>query len=547
MRNKETLFPDFSALSEEKENRGGMPLFFLCLLCRMSVDRGLLMSTIIEMRGIRKEFPGIVANDDISLSMNKGEVLALLGENGAGKSTLMNILFGLYQPDRGSIFIRGEKVEIHNPTEANDLGIGMVHQHFKLVHNFTVTENIILGIEPMKNAFIDRKGAAEKIKTLSEYYGLKIDPHAKIEDISVGMEQRVEILKMLYRNAELLIFDEPTAVLTPQEINELMKIMRNLLNEGKSIILITHKLKEIKEVADRCTIIRRGKVIDTVDVQSSSEKQMAEMMVGREVSFHVEKGPDAFGDIALSVNDLFVMGGRGDEAVKKFSFDLRRGEILSIAGVDGNGQSELVEALTGLREVKSGSIVLNGKDITSLSIKERFEAGLAHIPEDRQKRGLVLDYSIEENFILENHENKPFSEKGFLRFDAIREQAERLIKDFDVRSGEGPIAKARALSGGNQQKAIVGREISHDLEVLIAVQPTRGLDVGSIEYIHKRLVEQRDSGKAVLLVSLELDEVLDLSDRIVVINSGEKIGEVITKESNENEVGLMMAGIGKGD
>jgi ABC-type uncharacterized transport system ATPase subunit len=504
------------------------------------------MEKIIEMQNIRKEFPGIVANDNITLSLRKGEVHALLGENGAGKSTLMSILFGLYQPDAGKIVVRGEDVQIKNPTMANSLGIGMVHQHFKLVHNFTVTENIILGMEPMNGAVIDRKGAAKKIKELSEHYGLNVDPYAKIEDISVGMQQRVEILKMLYRDAEILIFDEPTAVLTPQEIHELMKIMRSLLEEDKSIILITHKLKEIKEVADRCTVIRRGKVIGTVDVKDTTEAKMAEMMVGREVSFHVDKDDAKPGNLALEVEDLVVMGNRGEEAVKKFGFQLRRGEILGIAGVDGNGQTELVEALTGLRPVVSGAIRLAGTDISGMSIKERFLAGLAHIPEDRQKRGLVLDYSIEENMILEIHENQPFSKRGFLNFDAIREYSEKLIREFDVRSGEGSIAKARALSGGNQQKAIVGREISHNPAVLIAVQPTRGLDVGSIEYIHKRLVEQRDSGRAVLLVSLELDEILDLSDRIVVINHGEKVGEVVTAETDENEVGLMMAGIEKG-
>lgn len=502
---------------------------------------------VIELRNIRKEFPGIVANDNISLSMNEGEVLALLGENGAGKSTLMNILFGLYQPDGGSIFIRGKQVNIQNPTQANQLGIGMVHQHFKLVHNFTVTENIVLGMEPMKNAIVDRKGASEKIKALSEQYGLNVDPDAKIEDISVGMQQRVEILKMLYRSADILIFDEPTAVLTPQEIHELMKIMRNLLAEGKSIILITHKLKEITEVADRCCVIRRGKLIDTVEVANTTEAQMAEMMVGREVSFHTEKSDHAFGDVVFAVENLLVRGNRGEDAVKDFSFELRKGEILGIAGVDGNGQSELVETLTGLRKEQSGQIYLNNQNITEFSIKERFEAGLAHIPEDRQKRGLVLDYSIEENFILENHGSDPFSRRGFLQPEPIRGNAEKLISDFDVRSGRGPVSRARTLSGGNQQKAIVGREISHNLQVLIAVQPTRGLDVGSIEYIHKRLVEQRDKGMAILLVSLELDEVLDLSDRIVVINSGRKIGEVNTKETDENEVGLMMAGISKGD
>lgn len=502
---------------------------------------------VIELRNIRKEFPGIVANDNISLSMNEGEVLALLGENGAGKSTLMNILFGLYQPDGGSISIRGKQVNIQNPTQANQLGIGMVHQHFKLVHNFTVTENIVLGMEPIKNVIVDRKGASEKIKALSEQYGLNVDPEAKIEDISVGMQQRVEILKMLYRSADILIFDEPTAVLTPQEIHELMKIMRNLLGEGKSIILITHKLKEITEVADRCCVIRRGKVIGTVEVAKTTEAKMAEMMVGREVSFHTEKSDHAFGDVVFAVENLLVRGNRGEDAVKDFSFELRKGEILGIAGVDGNGQSELVETLTGLRKEQSGHIYLNNQNITEFSIKERFEAGLAHIPEDRQKRGLVLDYSIEENFILENHGDDPFSRRGFLQPEPIRGHAEKLILDFDVRSGRGPVSQARTLSGGNQQKAIVGREISHDLQVLIAVQPTRGLDVGSIEYIHKRLVEQRDKGTAILLVSLELDEILDLSDRIVVINSGRKIGEVNTKETDENEVGLMMAGVSKGD
>ncbi|MGI9513881.1 MAG: ABC transporter ATP-binding protein [Anderseniella sp.] len=495
------------------------------------------------MRNIRKEFPGIVANDNVSISVHEGEVLALLGENGAGKSTLMNILFGLYQPDGGSIFIRGQEVKIQNPTQASHLGIGMVHQHFKLVHNFTVTENIILGMEPMAKAVVDRRGAAKKIEALSSHYGLNVNPEEKIEDISVGMQQRVEILKMLYRNADILIFDEPTAVLTPQEIHELMKIMRNLLNEGKSIILITHKLKEIKEAADRCSIIRRGKLIGTVDVAKTSEKEMAEMMVGREVSFHVEKGNDAFGDVVLSVEDLVVKGNRGEEAVKSFNFDLRSGEILGIAGVDGNGQQELVEAITGLRNLESGSIRLKGRNIANFSIKERFDAGIAHIPADRQKRGLILNYTIEENFILENHAGAAFSSRGFLKFDAIRRHAKKLIKDFDVRSGEGAVSLARKLSGGNQQKAIVGREVSHDPEVLIAVQPTRGLDVGSIEYIHKRLVEQRDSRKAVLLVSLELDEVLDLSDRIIVINSGSKVGEVLARETDENEVGLMMAGI----
>jgi ABC-type uncharacterized transport system ATPase subunit len=505
------------------------------------------MEPVIEMRGIRKEFPGIVANDNIDLSLQKGEVLALLGENGAGKSTLMSILFGLYQADRGQILVRGVPVDIANPLEAGELGIGMVHQHFKLVETFTVTENIILGIEEMDGPILDRKGAAQKIQELSTRYGLNVDPKAKIEDISVGMQQRVEILKMLYRSAAVLIFDEPTAVLTPQEIHELMKIMRGLIKEGKSIILITHKLKEIKEVADRCTVIRRGKVVGTVEVAKTDTAKMAEMMVGRQVSFHVKKGPYQPGEVVMLVQGLKVKGNRGDLAVEDFSFNLRKGEILGIAGVDGNGQTELVEALTGLRDIEGGSILLRGEDITPLSVFERFSAGIAHIPEDRQKHGLVLDFSLGENMVLQRYREEPFSHGWFLSFPAISQHADRLINDFDVRSGEGAKSLTRSLSGGNQQKAIVGREISHDNEVLIAIQPTRGLDVGSIEYIHHRLVEQRDQGKAVLLVSLELDEVLDLSDRIVVINDGQKIGEVMTKDTDENEIGLMMAGVKAGD
>jgi ABC-type uncharacterized transport system ATPase subunit len=487
------------------------------------------MDAVIEMLGIRKEFPGIVANDNIDLTLHKGEILALLGENGAGKSTLMSILFGLYQADRGTIKVSGKEVTINNPLEAGRLGIGMVHQHFKLVENFTVTENIILGMEPMDGAILDRRGAAEKIAELSDRYGLNVDPYAKIEDISVGMQQRVEILKMLYRNAEVLIFDEPTAVLTPQEILELMKIMRGLIGEGKSIILITHKLKEIKAVADRCTVIRRGKVIGTVSVEQTNTAKMAEMMVGREVSFHVKKGPYKPGEEALMVENLKVLGNRGDIAVEDFSFTLKKGEILGIAGVDGNGQTELVEALTGLRPLTDGKILLEGSDISTLSVLERFQAGLAHIPEDRQKHGLVLDFSVEENMVLQRHGEPQFTHGWFLNFPAIHKHADKLVQDFDVRSGEGAKSVTRSLSGGNQQKAIVGREISHDKQILIAVQPTRGLDVGSIEYIHKRLIEQRDKGKAVLLVSLELDEVLDLSDRIVVINDGHKIGELLTK------------------
>ncbi|HAP43287.1 MAG: heme ABC transporter ATP-binding protein [Spirochaetes bacterium GWD1_61_31] len=504
------------------------------------------MEHVVEMLNITKAFPGIVANDDISIQLRKGEILALLGENGAGKSTLMSILFGLYTPDAGTIKVFGKTVNIANPNVANALGIGMVHQHFKLVHNFTVTENIVLGMEPHVGPFLKTRDAAAKIRALSKHYGLNVDPDAKIEDVSVGMQQRVEILKMLYRDAEVLIFDEPTAVLTPQEIIELMKIMRNLIAEGKSIILITHKLKEIKEIADRCTVIRRGKVIGTVDVAGTTSAQMAEMMVGRQVNFNVDKPAKQCGDVVLEIKDLRVQSSRKTEAVKGFSLTVHGGEIVGLAGVDGNGQTELVEALTGLRHVESGSILFQGQDIAHHSIRDRIRAGMAHIPEDRQKRGLVLDYTMEENMVLEIYGLPPFAKRGFLQKPLIRAYAEKLMQDFDVRAGEGSLSLARGLSGGNQQKAIVGREVAHDPMLLIAVQPTRGLDVGSIEYIHRRLVEQRNSGKAVLLVSLELDEIMDLSDRIAVISHGELTGLKYPKETNEGEIGLMMAGVAEG-
>jgi simple sugar transport system ATP-binding protein len=500
---------------------------------------------VIEMRGISKAFPGVLANDSIDLTVRKGEIHALLGENGAGKSTLMNILFGLYQPDSGKILVRGIETKIPGPVKATELGIGMVHQHFKLVHNFTVTENIVLGMEPRKGLGMRLADAEAKVKALSARYGLDVDPSARIEDISVGMQQRVEILKMLYRDAEILIFDEPTAVLTPQEIKELMGIMRVLIGEGKSILLITHKLKEIKEVADRCTVIRRGKVIGTVDVDSTDIQAMAEMMVGRNVSFKVEKAAREPGETVLSIEGLSVRNSRKVLALRGLSLEVKAGEILGIAGVDGNGQSELVEAITGLAPIESGSVRLKGRDITKASVRERNELGIAHIPEDRQKRGLVLSYSVEENMILKRYAKPPFCARGFLRREAIREHAERVAKAFDVRSGEGVQSKAWALSGGNQQKAIVGREIDGDPELLIAVQPTRGLDVGSIEYIHKRLVEQRDKGKAVLLVSLELDEIMDLSDRIAVLSHGELVGIVDGGSASEQELGLMMAGVAK--
>ena len=499
------------------------------------------------MLNIRKEFPGIVANDNVTLQLKKGEIHALLGENGAGKSTLMGMLFGMYSPDAGVIKVNGKEVSISSPNVANELGIGMVHQHFKLVENFTVTENIILGIEPKKFLTIDIKSAARKIEELSKAYGLNVDPYAKIEDISVGMQQRVEILKMLYRNAEVLIFDEPTAVLTPQEIEDLILIMKNLIKEGKSIILITHKLKEIKEAADRCTVIRRGKYIGTVDVKETSEADMAKMMVGRQVSFSVEKGEAYTGEEVLKIENLCVKNNKKVLGLKNFNLEVKKGEIVGIAGVEGNGQTELVEAITGIKHIEEGKIFFNGKDITKDSIGKRIDEGIAHIPEDRHKRGLILDYNLEDNLALKVYKKKPFSKSGLINRSKITEYANKIIETFDVRSGEGGKSMARSLSGGNQQKGIIGREIQSNPDLLIAVQPTRGLDVGSIEYIHKRLVEQRDSGKAVLLVSLELDEILNVSDRIAIINNGELVGIVDASETDENEVGLMMTGIKRGE
>lgn len=502
------------------------------------------MEYVVEMLNIRKEFAGIVANDDITLRLKKGEVHALLGENGAGKSTLMSVLFGMYKPEKGQIKINGKEVKITSPNKANDYGIGMVHQHFKLVDTFTVTENIILGCETKKfGIFLDRESAAKKIEALSKKYNLNVDPYAKIEDISVGMQQRIEILKMLYRDAKVLIFDEPTAVLTPQEIDELMNIIKELIKEGKSVIIITHKLKEIKAVADKCTVIRKGKYIGTVDVKNTSTSDMAKMMVGREVSFKVEKKDATPGDVVLKINNLSVNNNKKVLGLKNFSVDVKAGEILAIAGVEGNGQSELVEAITGMRKVVSGDIQFLGDSIKTLSIRQRIDKGIAHIPEDRHKRGLVLDYNLEDNMSLKSYKNKPFSKNGFINKAAFREHAKKIIEAFDVRSGEGAKSITRSMSGGNQQKAIIGREIEMNPELLIAVQPTRGLDVGSIEYIHKRLIQERDNGKAVLLVSLELDEVLNVADKIAVVNAGELIGIVDAKNTDENEIGLMMAGI----
>lgn len=506
------------------------------------------MDYIIEMLNITKEFPGIKANDNVTLQLKKGEIHALLGENGAGKSTLMSVLFGLYQPEEGIIKVRGEEVAIENPNDANDLGIGMVHQHFKLVHNFTVAENIVLGYEDTKYGFLEYRDAIKKIKSLSEQYKLKVDVNSLISNISVGMQQRVEILKMLYRDAEILIFDEPTAVLTPQEIEELMHIMKDLAKEGKSIILITHKLNEIKQVADRCSVLRKGKYIGTVDVPSTTVDKMAEMMVGREVNFKVAKDAAKPSDVVLEVDQLSVFNPHiNKDVVKDVSFQVKKGEILCIAGIEGNGQTQLVEAITGLTESSQGRVLLNGQDISNLSIRDRNLAGVSHIPEDRHKHGLVLDYSLQENLILQSYFTEAFQKRGFLQFDKIHTHAENLIESFDIRSGKGPETVARSMSGGNQQKAIVAREIDRDTELLIAVQPTRGLDVGAIEYIHKQLIAQRDAGKAVLLVSLELDEVMNVSDRIIVMYEGETVGEFDPDKVTENELGLYMAGSKRSD
>ena len=500
------------------------------------------MAYIIEMLDIVKDFPGIRANDNVTLQVEQGSIHALLGENGAGKSTLMSILFGLYTPDSGSIKVRGQEVHISDPNVANELGIGMVHQHFKLVHNFTVTENIILGLEPRKGLVLDIRKAAKKVAELSKLYGLDVDPSAKIEDISVSMQQRVEILKMLYRDAEILIFDEPTAVLTPQEIHELIGIMRRLVEEGKTILLITHKLKEIKEVAGTCTVLRRGKLIGTVPVAGTSEAQMAEMMVGREVSFTVDKGPPKPGAAIFEIRKLNVKNAKGLMGVRNLSLSVREGEIVGLCGIDGNGQTELIQALTGLAKIESGTILVHGVDITAMPVRQKLDAGIVHIPEDRHRHGLVLDFRLDENMVIHSYGKSPFSHYGILDFDAIRENSERLISEFDVRAGRGPATKARSMSGGNQQKAILAREIDRSPEAFVIAQPTRGLDVGAIEYIHKRIVAERDKGKAILLVSLELDEILDVSDRIAVIYGGEIVGIVDADKTDENELGLMMSG-----
>ena len=498
----------------------------------------------IEMLNITKRFPGIVANDNITLQLKKGEIHALLGENGAGKSTLMSVLFGLYRPEEGVIKKDGQVVEIKDPNDANALGIGMVHQHFKLVECFTVLDNIIMGVEPCKHGFLQKAEAREKVMALSEKYGLHVDPDALVEDITVGMQQRTEILKMLYRDNEILIFDEPTAVLTPQEIEELMQIMRNLAAEGKSILFISHKLNEIMAVADRCSVLRKGKYIGTVDIKDTTREELSRMMVGRDVEFVVHKEPAKPGKTILEVEDMTVASkSHSNNAVKNVSFNVRAGEIVCIAGIDGNGQTELVYGLTGLEPLKGGKIMLEGQDISGASIRKRYTMGMSHIPEDRHKHGLVLDYTLEDNMVLQRYFEPEFvSKAGFLKRKAIRDYAERLIGQYDVRSGQGPVTVARSMSGGNQQKAIVAREIDKDPELLIAVQPTRGLDVGAIEYIHKQIVAQRDAGKGVLLVSLELDEVMALSDRILVMYEGEIVGELDPKTTTVEELGLYMAG-----
>ena len=498
----------------------------------------------IEMLGITKRFPGIIANDNISLQLKKGEIHALLGENGAGKSTLMSVLFGLYQAEQGEIRKDGKPVEIRDPNDANALGIGMVHQHFKLVECFSVLDNIILGVEPNTLGFLKKSEARKKVTALSEKYGLFIDPDAIIENITVGMQQRTEILKMLYRDNDILIFDEPTAVLTPQEIDELMQIMKNLAKEGKSILFISHKLNEIMSVADRCTVLRKGKYVGTVSINDTSKEELSRMMVGRNVEFEVHKEPAQPKEPILCVQGLTMHSlGNKKESVRNVSFEARAGEIVCIAGIDGNGQTELVYGLTGLEKAKAGKITLSGTDITNASIRRRSKLHMSHIPEDRHKHGLVLDYTLAENLVLQRYYEPQFcTHAGFLKRKNITEYAQRLIDSFDIRSGQGPVTKARSMSGGNQQKAIVARELDRAPSLLIAVQPTRGLDVGAIEFIHKELVAQRDAGKAVLLVSLELDEVLSVSDRILVMYEGEIVGELDPKTTTPEELGLYMSG-----
>ena len=501
----------------------------------------------IEMLNITKRFPGIIANDNITLQLKKGEIHALLGENGAGKSTLMSVLFGLYQPEEGVIKKDGQVVSIKDPNDANALGIGMVHQHFKLVECFTVLDNIIMGVEPTKHGFLQKAEAREKVLALSEKYGLHVDPDALIEDITVGMQQRTEILKMLYRENEILIFDEPTAVLTPQEIDELMQIMRNLAAEGKSILFISHKLAEIMAVADRCSVLRKGKYIGTVETANTTAEELSAMMVGRSVSFHVDKKPSEPGEDVLEVEGMTMASKlHKNNAVKNVSLKVRRGEIVCLAGIDGNGQTEFVQGLTGLDKITGGTVELCGKNITHTSIRRRGE-NMSHIPEDRHKHGLILDFTLEQNMVLQRYLEPQFQKAGFIKNAAVREYAQHLIEQYDVRSGQGPVTIARSMSGGNQQKAIIAREVDRDKSLIVAVQPTRGLDVGAIEYIHSQLVAERDRGKAVLLVSLELDEVMSLSDRILVMYEGQLVGQLNPKTTTVAELGLYMSGAKRDD
>ena len=503
---------------------------------------------IVEMKNITKRFPGIVANDNVTIQIKKGEIYALLGENGAGKSTLMSMLFGMYEPDEGEIYVRGKKETISSPSYATELNIGMVHQHFKLVSNYTIAENIIMGVEPMKKfmgflPYVDIKTSNEKIAALSKEYGLEVDPTKKIQDITVSTQQRVEILKMLYREAEILIFDEPTAVLTPQEIEFLLEIIKGLKAAGKTIILITHKLEEIKKVADRCAILNRGKLIDVLDVATTSTKKMANKMVGREVSFEREKAPAKYGDVVLSLDNLTVKDENGFEVVKKASFDVRGGEIVAIAGVSGNGQVEIADAIVGLIPAAGGKIMLNGKDITDWTIKKRLEEGISYIPEDRQTYGLVLDFVLSDNLALKKYDKQPFSSKGILNRKKFDEKGEELIQKYDIRSGQGVKTVVRSMSGGNQQKAIIAREVEQDANLTIFVQPTRGLDIGAIENIHNQIIAERDKGKAILLISLELDEVMGLADTIAVIYNGQILKVADAKSLTVEEVGQFMMGV----
>ena len=524
----------------------------MCFFCHYYIIKHILdkgggvrtmeAENIIEMLHITKEFPGIIANDNITLQLRRGEIHALLGENGAGKSTLMSVLFGLYQPEAGEIRKNGQRVKINNPNDATALGIGMVHQHFKLVDVFTVLDNIILGAETTKLGFLQKKKARKKVEEISKKYGLSVDLDAKVEDITVGMQQRVEILKMLYRDNEILIFDEPTAVLTPQEIEELMATMKEFAKEGKSILFISHKLNEIMEVADRVTVLRKGKYVGTVNTCDTDKQSLSNMMVGRPVQLQVEKEPAKPGDVVLSVEGLTVPShSHKRNAVNGVSFQVRKGEIVCIAGIDGNGQTELVYGLTGLEKCSAGKVTLCGEDISHASIRHRGN-NMSHIPEDRHKHGLVLDFTLEQNMVLQRFREPRFQQGGFIKKGAVREYAETLIQQYDVRSGQGPVTIARSMSGGNQQKAIIAREVDRDKPLLVAVQPTRGLDVGAIEYIHKQLVAERDKGRAVLLVSLELDEVMSLSDRILVMYEGEIVGELDPKTTTVQELGLYMAG-----